>query len=74
MLSGNESIPVLIRLGLLVGGSLVLLLLTRIPAFDAVISWVIRKSLKENIRLYRKDYDSLLFLSGDFEIVKARIK
>lgn len=74
MLSGNESISLIIRLGLLVGGSLLLFLLTRIPAFDSVISWVIRKASRKNVRLYRKDYDSLLFLSGDYEIVKARIR
>ncbi len=74
VLSGNDAISLWYRLGILLGGSLLLLLVTRLTIFDSLISWLTKKALGKNVRLYTKDYDNLLYLSGDFEIVKAGVR
>jgi len=74
MLSGNETVHLLLRLVILVGGSLLLFIMSRLPFFDSLISWVIRNALKKDIRLYRKDYENLLSLARDFEVIKVRLK
>lgn len=74
MMADNEELNLLLRMGILFGGSIVLLVLTRLPLFDSIIGWIIRRAMKDEIRLYRNDYDSLLFLGGDYEVVRTRIK
>ena len=74
LLSENDSLNVGWRLSIIAGGSLVLLVLTRMPFFDTIIGWFVRAAFRNDNRLYRKDYDSLLFLAKDFEIVKVRVR
>ncbi len=71
---GNKSENILLRIGLIAGGSLAIFLLTRIPLFDKAVSWFVQRTIGKNTRLYRKDYDSLLFLAKDYEIVKMQAR
>lgn len=74
MMADNSELNLLLRIGILFGGSLVLLILTRLPLFDSIIGWIIRRAMKDEIKLYRNDYDSLLFVGGEYEVVKTLVK
>jgi len=74
LLSENAALDLPLRLGLLVGGSFLLFVLTRLPFFDALIGWIVRRVFRNNRRLYRKDYDSLLFVAKDYEVVKVGVR
>lgn len=62
-----------IRFGLLLGGALLIFLLSRTRPFNWLLSKIIEQPLKKWSRIYAKDYDSLLFLSGEWEIIKVTV-
>ncbi|KGE73411.1 TrkA C-terminal domain-containing protein [Spirochaeta lutea] len=64
----------LLRVAIIVGGLLVLYLISRSRLLDRVLSRIIERFLRRFTRVYAKDYDSLLFLSGEFEIVKLPVR
>lgn len=62
-----------LRFGMLLGGALLIFLLSRTRLFNWLLSKMIEKPLKKWSRIYAKDYDSLLFLSGEWEIIKIKV-
>ncbi|MFP4385137.1 MAG: TrkA C-terminal domain-containing protein [Spirochaetia bacterium] len=59
---------VIIRIGLLGGGALLLLLISRLRVFDRMLSTVVERSLKKFTSIRVGDYASLLNLESNYEI------
>jgi Trk K+ transport system NAD-binding subunit len=59
---------VLIRIGLLAGGALLLLLISRLRVFDRVLSFIVERALKKITSIRVGDYASLLNLESNYEI------
>jgi len=62
-----------LRFGLLLGGALFIFLISRTKAFDKLLAKLIEKPLKKWSRIHIKDYDSLLFLAGEWEIINIPV-
>ncbi|MBN1646996.1 MAG: TrkA C-terminal domain-containing protein [Spirochaetales bacterium] len=72
-MTGRTENDLLLRFGILLGGALFIFLLSRTKPFNWVMSKVIESILRKRTHLYTKDYDSLLFLSGEYEIIKIKV-
>lgn len=72
-LSDSNDQDRLISLSILLGGGMLMFLISRSRLFNWIMGKIIRRLLKNWSRIYAKDYDSLLFLSGEWEIVKAKV-
>lgn len=64
----------LVKSGILGGGILVLIIISRTGIVDWMLSGMITSFQKRFTRVYAKDYDNLLFLDGDYEVVKFHLK
>ena len=71
-MTGKNDKEILIRFGLLLGGALLIFLISLTKPFNWIMSKAIKGLLRKKTRTYAKDYDSLLFLSGEYEIIKIK--
>ena len=72
-MTGQNNKDILLRFLILFAGALFLYLVSRTKPFNWIMSKIIEGILKKRTHLYTKDYDSLLFLSGEFEVIKTQI-
>ncbi len=72
-MTGENNQDLLIRFLVLLCGALFLFLVSRTRPFNWIMSKIIEGFLKKRTHLYTKDYDSLLFLSGEFEVIKIQV-
>jgi hypothetical protein len=72
-MTGTKENDLLLRFVILLGGALFIFLISKTKPFNWLMSKVIESVLKKRTHLYTKDYDSLLFLSGEYEIIKIKV-
>ncbi|MBN1798356.1 MAG: potassium transporter TrkA [Spirochaetales bacterium] len=63
----------IVRIAWLVGGTVVLIILARIKFIDILLSKVVEISMRRWKKIYVQDYESLLNLSGEFEIIDCLV-
>ncbi len=68
--SFTDQRDIVIRLAILGGSVLFMWLLSRTGLIDWILSKLVQGFLKRFTRVYAHDYDSLLFLGKDYEVVK----
>jgi hypothetical protein len=61
------------RIAWLVGGTLVLIIISRIKLIDVILSKLVEVSMKRWKRIYVQDYESILHLAGEFEVVDCPV-
>jgi type III secretory pathway component EscS len=62
-----------LRLGIIVGAVLFMLMLSRIGLVDWILSKIVHAYMRRFTRVYAHDYDSLLFLGKDYEVIKFAV-
>lgn len=72
-MTGQSNNDILLRFSILLGGAFILFLISITKPFNWVMSKAIERVLKRKTAVYSKDYDSLLFLSGEFEVIKVSV-
>lgn len=73
-LSGNSQDEIKRNVFILGGGLLVVFLLSLSRLFDRIIARIVEGLMKRRTRVHLHDYDSLLFLSDQYEIIKTQVK
>jgi hypothetical protein len=73
-LSAPDQEALIINVVLLLGGLILIYLITRMKIFDRLLGRIIGAFLKKWTKIHSKDYESLLNLSGDFEVITIPVK
>jgi hypothetical protein len=73
-LSAPDQEALIFNIAILLGGLVVIYLITRMKIFDRLLSRLIGVFLKRWTKIHSRDYESLLNLSGDFEVISIPIK
>jgi hypothetical protein len=63
----------IIRVAWLSGGTLVLVILSRIKFIDILLSKLVEVSMRKWKKIYVQDYESLLNLSGEYEVIDCLV-
>lgn len=58
---------------ILMGGLLTLFFISRSKLLDRILSKIITRLLKRWTKLHARDYDGLLNLSGDYEVIRSKV-
>jgi hypothetical protein len=73
-LSAPDPEAVLLNVLLLLGGLMFIYLITRMKFFDRILGKIIGALLKRWTKIHSRDYESLLNLAGDYEVITIAVK
>lgn len=63
----------LMRIGLLAAGVSLIFLISRSKLFDNILRKMVELALQGNAKVYVSDYENLLNLAGEYEVIKTKI-